>query len=466
MPHSGEFANKCSHVDLLKNPDVSAFMKECAYLREPSAENLEEIKASFEVIPFDHVETPRYLFSWDGSRYEAAPDPGKLPNTRCGFVKVAGVLIDLEKMHDVYDDEFGMVDPFAVAQSTGGNKEILHFVLPGSNLRYKNAETVADGFRLAFHEWLQNDRYAIELNGERHALSSTFKLLAMMRPGGAGAGVVNVHKCPACEDKGNDGAGHNVPLDTDYKCRSCGVSIYPTDSLRIHEAISDTNSNEEALNRLMSVIEHLLLVHYLRFFQVNSPNILSNTAFFLDGPLAVFGQPAWLHRCIMAYLDDLRLSLNEQGNQFPVIVGVQKSGQINDYLGLVRKHIQSGTVRVIDDEYRYKYVVGGRQPANQTFGFETYYGQDFAFKTPTGHAIVFNLPYPFREKGDVSAFKVAKADVALYPELPKALKLISSLETVLYEDALLPAVLAHKYTAFNLEPGGRVLDMLTKEVLS
>lgn len=53
-----------------------------------------------------------------------------------------------------------------------------------------------------------------------------------------------------------------------------------------------------------------------------------------------------------------------------------------------------------------------------------------------------------------------------YPQLALAIKLINHLESDLYKNAVVPIALAHKYTAISLEPGGKVLDLLTRKSLN
>ena len=43
--------------------------------------------------------------------------------------------------------------------------------------------------------------------------------------------------------------------------------------------------------------------------------------------------------------------------------------------------------------------------------------------------------------------------------------MIKHFESDLYRNAVVPVALAHRYTAISLEPGGRVLDLLTKQAL-
>lgn len=44
--------------------------------------------------------------------------------------------------------------------------------------------------------------------------------------------------------------------------------------------------------------------------------------------------------------------------------------------------------------------------------------------------------------------------------------MINLLESDLYENAVVPIALAHHYTAISLEPGGKVLDLLTKRAMN
>ncbi len=136
-------------------------------------------------------------------------------------------------------------------------------------------------------------------------------------------------------------------------------------------------------------------------------------------------------------------------------------------MNLVDKFIPDNRLMCIDDTYRYQWIAAGRQPSATGFGSETYYGQDFIYKTSSGRTFVFGLPYPFRQKSsDGLDFVSAKTELTRYVQLGKALKLIEHFETDLYRNAVIPIALAHKYTAISLVPGGRVLDLLTRNALN
>lgn len=110
--------------------------------------------------------------------------------------------------------------------------------------------------------------------------------------------------------------------------------------MRIWEEISDSVSNYSALTRFMNVIEHIFAIHYIRIIMDYNPesfiDILSNLCIFIDGPLAIFGNSAWIHSCIMKYLNDINVQMRYHGKQDIMILGLQKSGFIYDFCNLLK----------------------------------------------------------------------------------------------------------------------------------
>ena len=106
-------------------------------------------------------------------------------------------------------------------------------------------------------------------------------------------------------------------------------------------------------------------------------------------------------------------------------------------------------------------------PSN--FGNETCYGQDFLFKTERGRIFNFALPYPFLDKtagGGGAGFARVKADLTNYGGLiERACDLIRHFEMDLYDNAIVPAALAHRHASISLSPGGKVLNLLLRSGL-
>lgn len=463
MPYSGEFASKASHFDIVKNPDVASFLEACEYLTPPSAEEGAQIAGHFlKVPPLTNITLPSSIIAFDGSRHESSIID-QLPNTRVGYIKVSSVLIKLEEFNALKVGH--LVDPFKVARLQD-NATSLTLTVPSANIRWQGQESVRDGFRAAVDAYFYSEKTRFRAEDPATSLRTTLFHLAHRRPGAMGTyspKFLRVNRCPACG---------NGPLDLEDKpeqqcCPHCQANVYPTDSLRLWEEIFDYQSNLTAITRLMLVIEHLMSMHYIRYIvENNALDTLSQTAFFIDGPLSIFGPSAWLHLAIMRFIAEINARLKAKNLPPLLLIGLQKTGQVYDHMQLIDRYIEPDSLFPISDDYRYKYIFAGRDPAGNGFGFETYYGQDFIYKTRSGRTFILALPYPFATKSPPGIdFIKAKVDVRLYKGLPRALALINHFETDLYENAIVPIALANKYTAISLVPGGRVLDILTRKGL-
>jgi hypothetical protein len=456
MPYKGETAGKGGHSDFVRNPDVQEFLAECDYMRQPSDAEAQAMASTFaSAPPCDPSQLPRYVVASDASKSDA-PINDKLPSTQVGFIKVSQVLIGMDSYAELVDPKSRFVDPFKAAEMHR-NASAITFTLPGSNIRFQGAKTVKDGFRRAVFKQLSADR--TNGGGSRLALSD---VLININGGDVyvGRSSSRAGQCPSC------GADHEFRFSLSEQqkaCPSCGEPVFATDWLRLHEDVSDFGNNTSAMTRMMNAIEHLLMAALIQQVFSADPRALSKMAFVMDGPLAIFGQPAKLHARIMALLHSVNKRLAELGLEPLLVLGLQKTGEVMDHANLLSRFLPKGVLRVLDDAYRYQYIKGSDSPADN-FGFETYYGQDFLFKTEKGRIFNFAVPYPFADKsGDQKAFAIAKADTTNYGSLiSRACEFIRHFEFDLYESAIVPVALAHRHASISIVPGGKVLDIITK----
>lgn len=462
MPYEGEFANKTAHVDFLNNPDIQSMLEECTYLKPPSDEEAQQLAEQFVDPPeMDEDEIPGFVIAIDGSNFEVSIDE-KLPSTKFGFIKVGVVLIRLDEFGALKVGKF--VDPFKVAALKKKNTALTFFI-PSANIKLKSQENVRDSFRRLLDQQLYNERTRFKADDPRTSLRSTLFLLASLRPSPMGTGYdekLKIHKCPSC----GEGPITVEDLPEQQYCPHCNKEVYPSDCLRLWEEVNDFQSNQVVISRLMMILEHILPAHYIRYFLKESPLLLTNIAFFVDGPLAVFGNAAWIHRSLMIFLENAKRKLSRFNAKPIMMIGLQKSGQVVDYINYVDRFLPKNKIYCIDDGFRYQYMLGNRDPAGRTFGYETYYGQDFIYKTDSGKTFNLLIPYPYSSKDlDHIDFKQEKTKIENYENLPRALALISHLESDLYKNAVVPIALAHRYTAISFEPGGKVLDVLSRQSL-
>jgi len=170
----------------------------------------------------------------------------------------------------------------------------------------------------------------------------------------------------------------------------------------------------------------------------------------------------------MKLLDDTNRKLASLGCEPLLLLGLQKTGGVMDHAKLLERFLPNGVIRVVDDEYRHKYITGSDSPS-ENFGTETYYGQDFLFKTERGRIFNFALPYPFPSKitdGGYSQFSQTKVESKRYGTLiERACDLIRHFELDLYDNAIVPVALAHRHASISLMPGGKVLDLISRASL-
>ncbi len=454
MPYARETAGKGGHADFVRNPDVQGFLANCDYLREPSDDEAKDLASRFTRAPMgEPPRLPRYVVASDASKSDA-PINDKLPSTQVGFLKVSHVLVDMQKYADLIDPINRFVDPFKVAEMHRSASPVT-FTMPGSNIRYRGINSVRDGFRRALFDQLSIDR------SESHTGQVLARMLVTLN-----GDTLALPACPCCEAR----PGPTFDSVTLFRrCDVCGAEVYATDFLRLHEGISDFGDNSSAMTRMMNAVEHLMLAGFILQVFDTQPQALSDIAFILDGPLAIFGEPAKLSQRLQALIFRVNERLTQMCLQPMLVLGLQKTGGVMNHALLLERFLPDGVLRIIDDDYRNQYITGGDSPA-ANFGNETYYGQDFLFKTERGRIFNFAIPYPFQDKtfgGGGKAFAAAKVELARYGALvERACDLIRHFEMDLYDNALVPVALAHRHASISLVPGGKVLDLLVRSGLA
>jgi len=456
MPYQNELADKTSHIDIVKNPDVEEFLNKCRKIDYPDGIGFHSLTSVFKTTPLSDFKKPKNIISIDGSYYESSVTE-KFPSRKIGFIKIGVVLLKYNVLDNIGND-FSFVDPFEVAKFKENN-DSYSIVLPSANVVYSDCSDVKDSFRNALED--QFDRLRTEKDNPETSLKTTlFKLASYLD--GCSENKIKLSKCPSC------GKNEEVYVYKNQinKCPHCNKPLYVTDVLRVWENVDGMNSSLSAITRTMNVLERLLAIHYIRTIVEKSKHsfveTLENICFFIDGPLAIFGEPAKLHSCIMKYLGEINIEMRSHGKSDIMMIGIQKSGAINDFLNLIKDSIPLNTIYCLDDSFRYKYINFGMKHANDTYGKETYFGQDFLYKSSTGKLFVFNVPYPWSTKSSDSNFANEKSNIRNYQNIGTYTSILNDFECQMYENSLIPTILAHKYTAISLAPGSKVLDLLAK----
>ncbi|MEI4994425.1 DNA double-strand break repair nuclease NurA [Aeromonas caviae] len=467
MPYSNEFAQHKVLGRFTDNPEIKEILK---HFKEPEYPE-DELVCGCKVER--NQWRPKYVVAIDGSHQELQYDSG-FPGAELSFVSIATVLIKVEKL--VEASRKTTIDPveFNKVQSSYP----LSAVLPSSNMIHLNFPDARSSFRFSWFELLKNTRPA----EKSESLLETYEALLALKPN------ESEQKCPMmdlCESETS-----SKPNYSKGKCACGKYDVYLTDSLRIHERFSDSNSNGESFGEVMRVLEHLLLVGFLRHMErlcIDSGNwsMFEDTAIVMDGSLAVFGHPAWLSQAIKSELKRLNNVIKEKTGKDMLIFGIEKSGRFFDHwcrLDTKSKRdfeqerklaaeeqidpngfkvyqpgrIPKQSVLLVDDKYIKKYIVPSE--SNKPHGKDTYYGRPFLYKTSTGAMIVGISAILSPEQEDRT-----QATLGLYPRLADALDLLDLLVSMRYPNAVIPLIAAHSEAAIPLKMGEKVLDMLARE---
>lgn len=455
MPYEGEFAHYKSLRRLAENEQIQALLRRSRIsIKSGPAEPLNIISLS-DLKPSGWL--PDFVVAVDGSLEEVPVNNG-YPCAAVGYVTVASVLLDVAKMLRL--DASRPADPKEFR--TIENAESIDSALPCSNVVIDNEQNATDSFRRALFELFQSKR----MSEKGETILDTYEALLQYKPNQD----TQKQTCPYSEvcllsDKAYR-RGH-----AEYIC-SCLLarSLFSTDALRIHESLNPEGSNQSVLTQTINVLERLWVIHFLRTLeQENLLPVLRRLAIVIDGPLAIFDDPAWLSSAIKLELARInnaaKQALND--NTFDILLfGIEKSGAFMEHLIVLDKGadgrmdaIPKQTAMLLTDNYIKKRIVFS--DSERSYGRNTYFGRKFFYKAASGALIVVNAPFLKVEHQDVQ-----RADLDQFPRLADIMSLLDTLVSARYRNSIIPLISAHAEAAIPLNLGKRILEDLARQLIA
>ncbi|MDD5198717.1 MAG: DNA double-strand break repair nuclease NurA [Terrimicrobiaceae bacterium] len=445
MPYEGEYAGYRSLRRIAETARVQQLLRRSRVL---PAESLGTPAAPVSA-PVAPESLPEFTVAVDGSYAEVDVRNG-YPGAKVGYCSVASVLVNLRAVDRL--DESRPADPVEFRRTE--EAAAVDAALPGSNVITRDHSSARDSFREAVFDVLHD---AIVDEEDRTPLLDTYEALLAFKPG------QRPQVCPY----DYDGCDEHLTVARGLSTCACPRRrpIYSTDALRVHERFNDVGTNGEVFGVVMQIWERVLLVHLLRCFERRGwLDRASRLAFFLDGPLAVFGPPAWLSAAIQTELQRLNTKVRAQTGTDLVILGVEKSGGFVTHFDEIDQ-MEDNSPRfpprsyfMLTDHYIKERVIFSDSP--KRYGADTYFGRKFFYKTASGARIVASIPFltPEQDTLDID-------DVALYPQFSTACALLDKLVTSRYPNALSPLVSAHAQAAIPLHLGAKVLQQLARALM-
>ncbi len=393
---------------------------------------------------------PEFIVAIDGSNPEVAVRNG-YPGARVGYLTIASVILDLKAIDRL--DAVRPADPAAFRKTE--DTATIDAALPGSNVVTRTHRSAKVSFREELYDVFHNEVVDVQ---DRMPLLDTYEALLARKP------TIRPQSCPY-EDLGCD---QSFVIGQGLSSCPCAErrSIWSTDALRIHERFHDVGTNGEAFGEVMQVWERVLLVHLLRAFERSEIFAqVHRLAFFIDGPLAIFGHPAWLSAAISAELQRINAKVRKLTGRDLIIVGVEKTGAFVTHFDEVDQTDEPGQERfeprsyfLPTDRYIKQRIIYSDSP--KRYGKDTYFGRKFFYKTKSGARIVASIPFL-----DVSQDTLDSDDVGLYPSFATVCALLDKLVSCRYPNALAPLVSAHAQAAIPLHLGAKVLEQLARALM-
>src|SRR5262249_35839766 len=147
---------------------------------------------------------------------------------------------------------------------------------------------------------------------------------------------------------------------------------------------------------------------------------LNRLAFILDGPLGMFGPPAWMSAAIGKELRRLNKLVREKTGTDLLILGVEKSGGfVTPFEGIDPTEIPGRLLfpprayLLLTDRYIKERVV--QSDSDKRYGLDTYFGRKFFYKTRCGARIVASMPFLSDAQDTLDS-----DDISLYPRFGAA----------------------------------------------
>ncbi len=446
MPYEGEFASYQPLRRIVETERVRDLLKKSRAINPAQTSKGSVLPTPS---PVCNSELPSYAFAIDGSYAEVDVRNG-YPGAKIGYVTVASVLLDLKRIDEL--DESRPIDPREFRKTEEAST--LDAAMPGCNVVTRTHTSAVESFREAVYENLLD---LVIDSADGKSLLDTYEALLDQRCS-AIIGCPYQERATCKSEIGISAGSTSCPCPNKYP-------IYSTDALRIHERFHDSTSNGEAFGEVMQVWERVLLIHLLRWFERKGLlDQLTKIAFLLDGPLAMFGHPAWLSPIIKGELKRLNKVLRNHTARDLLIIGIEKSGSFVTHFEEIDRtetgspFFPNRTYALLTDKYIKARVIFS--DSDKPYGEDTYFGRKFLYKSRSGARIVGTIPMLDDAQGDTSI-----DDITKYPSFGAVCAILDKLVSSRFPNSIGPIISAHSYAAIPLTLGTKVLEQLARALV-
>ncbi len=441
MPYQGEFASGESLPEFTQSESVRRFQ---GMINIQDATEQHALPAT--VGPRGLMPNITRVIAIDGSHISSRVKNG-YPGAEAALLRIAAIVLDIEKVRNPGHRTFLSPKEMRDLERCSA----VDAVIPGRNVTEKGRQDDSPirFFRRTIWEILQG---RLEQNHE--TLLDTMITITSTRKDDYEI------MCPVedCERK----VSPDPSQPTICPCEE-REPVYPTDSLRLQERFEENGHNGQVYTLVRQVTEQLVLMNILRYFdQHGTQEFIDHTAFIIDGPLAIYGMPAWLKPYLQAEVVRIHDKFRQNGHLGLLLFGIEKGGEFLEHLRELDQPgendseppIPNKTVLAPDTQYIHHYIIA-KAAKTKDYGKDTYYSRKLLYKNATGQHSVITTPMINDASQDLS-----NCQPEAFPRLGNALELMDELSSYLYQDSFAPLVRAHAHAAIPIKVGTRILSEL------
>ena len=432
-----ERASKTAHTHIIYDPAVQEFISSCHI--PPYIDDIENGDLQLGT-PIDMVNNPiKYIFTIDGG-YSDVVVREQFPSATFAFFQFGALCFTYKDLIELENKAF--IDPNDMAKL----QHIQRFKLPipTKGIALKTEADLISSVRKSIYDFFLRQP---EQGGFISALAW---LVFEKYDTTSTAKSWHLASCPLCEE------GINIiqdMLDKDYKfkCPGCSGLLYLTDIFRLHEAMDNELGASGILGYLTTTIEQIIIVYLIKQMLAIKSELLSETLFVKDGPLAFFGQTANIHKPMRKLIGYLQRKHNIY------LVGLEKSGAFVEHAMQVSPKLHLNQYILLGNNYIYKYIMPGKREIDKPYGSTTYYGHKVIFKSKHDNVYVATVPNPVQ---------ITEPKICDYINLDVLLENITALKCDLYSNSLIPVVLANKLVSLASHPSSDLLKSFVQNSLN
>jgi hypothetical protein len=428
-----EKASKTGHTNIINDPEVKEFLSRCKippFKDDVDGEDIQNIFLE------DTGDNPiKNIITIDGG-YTNVVVKEEFPSSTIAFFQFGALFFKYNDLVNLKEKPFIDPDDFSKLQ----NIQRIKLVLPTKGLSIKGEKDLITSVRRSVYDFFMK-------NPENQGFIKALKWLLYEEYDVHSNSIWHLSSCPYCGE-GFDILKANLKSDYTVNCPYCDGIVFLTDVFRLHEVIDNELGAGGILGYLSTTIEQLIIVYLIQQILNIRPNLLKETIFIKDGPLAFFGQTANIHK-------PMRKLISFLNSKYAIyLVGLEKSGSFVEHASQVSQKLRKNQIVLLGNKYIYKYIIPGYENEDAAYGRSTYYGHKLIFKSKFDNVYVATIP-SLEAKPEPQKNDYLNIDVVLHN--------VSALKCDLYYNSLVPIVMANKLVSLADHPSADLLKSFAQE---